>query len=361
MVQETGLTQRREGPVVVREPQPLPMVTQQTIENTVANIRLLQGMVKDLLKRGVDYGRTPGTQSDNLWDPGASQIIGAFGARIGPRRILKLEDTDEKIAVVLEAPLISRSTGDEVAAGIGAASTLETKYKYRWVNDPLEWGYDAETIKTLKHKIQSGKTLYRIPNPEHSDLLNTIVKMASKRAEVDAAQTLPGVASVLRQMFDPRLREPIHTEPEGAAEIEKWAKFWGEVRRLGYEPDAARAKLGVKSMKDWLAKGKTIEDAIAALRPLRQDAEPTPEPSDIDIDEDWGKKMPSAGASQGEVKLKRDPTTIRSINELYQACNQDFKMQPKEVLKELGVSSLNDLIETPADCYRRIAVVRPGD
>jgi hypothetical protein len=55
---------------------------------------------------------------------------------------------------------------------------------------------------------------------------------------------------------------------------------------------------------------------------------------------------------------KRDPETIRSINDLLRACHEDFKMQPKEVYAELNVSSANEITELPSDCYRKIAAVR---
>ncbi len=79
-------------------------------------------------------------------------------------------------------------------------------------------------------------------------------------------------------------------------------------------------------------------------------------------------KPTTSGAPPAEPKVKRDPETIKTINELYRACNEDFtvidkdgkprKMQPKEVLKELGYSSQEDIADTPANCYRQIAAVR---
>ena len=160
-----------------------PKITPETIQETKQSIALLQGMVKDILIRGVDYGRIPGTPQDSLWDPGASQILSSFNCYPGQRRILKLEDNEQKIVVCVEVPIISRATQREVGSGVGAASTLETKYKYRWVANPKEWGYDDEALKTFrtkKGKDDEGNntTVYRIPNPEHSELLNTIVKMA---------------------------------------------------------------------------------------------------------------------------------------------------------------------------------------
>lgn len=256
-------TEKPGSEVEVREEQPLaaPRITPQYVQETKQQIALLQGLVKDLLIRGVDYGRIPGTPADSLWDPGASQILGAFNSYPGERRILKFEDSARLISFCVEVPIIHRESGQVVTTGIGAASTLETKYKYRWVSDPLERGYDQESVKTLKKKTERGKTVYRIPNPEHSELLNTIVKMASKRAEVDGAESLPGVASVLRQMFS---GQPV--KPPAETEGPRWTHFWGEVRRLGFTDQEAYQKLGVTSMKDWLSSGKSLDEALNILR-----------------------------------------------------------------------------------------------
>lgn len=265
--------------VRVKPPSELPQVTPESINQTTQSIALLQGMVKNILTREIDYGRIPGTPQDSLWDPGASLIIGAFNCYIGDRHILKLEDNDNKIAVCLEVPLISRSTQRVVGSGVGAASTLETKYKYRWVPDPIEWGYDTETIKSLKRKKgNEGKTLYRISNPEHSELLNTIVKMASKRAEVDAAQGLPGVSSVLRQLFSGK-KPKAEKEKEEEYETPAWQRFWGEVTRLGLTREEAYTKLGVTTMKDWLSKGSSLEQAIDILRGKTDEKPPEIEPT----------------------------------------------------------------------------------
>jgi len=247
-----------------------PQVTPETIQETMQSIALLQDMVRHTLIRDVDYGRIPGTPQDSLWDPGASMIIGSFNCYCGQRRILKLEDGDSKIAVCIEVPILSRRAQQEVGSGIGAASTLETKYKYRWVAKPQDWGYDDAAIKTFKTKRgrEDGREtmLYRIPNPEHSELLNTIIKMASKRAEVDAAESLPGVSSVLRQIFSGKAPRQDRAMPQDDYTSPRWQRFWGEVTRLGFTQQEAHQKLGVASMHDWLADNHTLPDAIAILR-----------------------------------------------------------------------------------------------
>lgn len=86
--------------------------------------------------------------------------------------------------------------------------------------------------------------------------------------------------------------------------------------------------------------------------------EPAPKYSPVTTD------MPDAVVEQAFTppdkpqQLKRDPNTIRTLNDLYKACNEDFKLQPAQVIAELGVSSQTDISNTPAECYREIAAVR---
>lgn len=234
------------------------MITPEYVETQKRSLALLQAMVRDVLVGGRDYGHVPGLPGDFLWDPGASQIIGSFNCYVGERRIKSMVDDGNKIAIVIEVPIISFNSGREVGSGIGASSTYETKHKYRWMENPKEWGYDEGAIKTLKHKTEDGKTKYRIPNPEHGELLNTIIKIASKRAECDAAEGLPGVASALRELFTGRGGAPKRKDPD-------WATFYAQARQMGLTDDEIHEGLGVSSNLEWISQGKTVNDARIKL------------------------------------------------------------------------------------------------
>ncbi len=52
---------------------------------------------------------------------------------------------------------------------------------------------------------------------------------------------------------------------------------------------------------------------------------------------------------------ERDAEAVTDITGLYRACNEDFRMQPKDVLKALGVDRQTAIRWTPAECYRKIA------
>ncbi|GAI66401.1 unnamed protein product [marine sediment metagenome] len=67
-------------------------------------------------------------------------------------------------------------------------------------------------------------------------------------------------------------------------------------------------------------------------------------------------KSPKIGAPA--AKPKRDPQTIKTFDQLWQALEEDFNMMKGQAFAELNVTCQEELTELPADCYIRIASVR---
>ncbi len=249
------------------------------IEQTKSSLALLRTMVNDILVQGRDYGSVPGIPKEFLWQPGADLIIASFNCHVGEARVLNMVDTEEKIAITLEVPIISHKTGQEVACGIGAASTLEVKHKYRNVKkeDLPDWGYTTqESIAALKQVKSKWGIKYRILNPEHEDLLNTIWKIARKRGKSAAAQSLPGVSSALS--------EKLAKKKEGQAEqkpTNQWDLFWADLAKMGVDSKTAHKIMNVEHMGDLVRQGWTLEkikDHIAHNIPGKE-ATPRQEPT----------------------------------------------------------------------------------
>jgi len=193
------------------------------------------------------------------------------------------------------------------------------------------------------------------------------------------------LSRVLREAFSNRYSgtyttAEIEPPPEGELPpaLEKngkpdWKKFWARVKsELGLTTEEARHLLEVNSIKkELIDAGWTMEkiwdELVIALRLQKateakhEEAEVKRESKAIDVkaDEAWDEITHEAEGVEAEVKKpKRDPGTITTIVQLYHACHEDWGMQPKEVIKELGYSSQTDVSETPAECYRMIAAVR---
>jgi len=142
---------------------------------------------------------------------------------------------------------------------------------------------------------------------------------------------------------------PTKVKPKQA----EWRSFWEHTERLGLTKEQVYEMLGTPTVAEWTEQGKTLDEAIAVIseKLTRQEA--------VQPDEAWDGITREDEAVEAEVKKpKRDPEAIKTINELMKACFEDFKLQPKDVLKELGYSSQVSISELPADCYRRIVAGR---
>jgi phage recombination protein Bet len=199
-------------------------------------------------------------------------------------------------------------------------------------------------------------------------------KVALKRALVEAFPSLFAGTLATAEVGDDAIEAeykvaegevPPAMEKEGKPD---WKKFWARVKsELGLTTEQARELLHVDSIKEELIdQGWTMEklwdSLVHALQGPKERHEVVKQESEEEGE--TGVAAPAEAETQqatgaaAPAKPKRDPETIRTINELLKACNQDFGLQPKQVLKELGYSSQTLISDTPASCYRQIAAVR---
>jgi hypothetical protein len=359
---------QNQAPAVTQPSKPVNMglgaplvVDMRYVTATKQSLEVLRTMVATVLERDRDYGNVPGVPRDFLWEPGADQIINAFNCFAGQRRILHLTDDENKVAAVVEVPLISRASNTEVGSGIGASSTNETKHGYRWVDDPAEWGYPDSVLDTLKYRLDkdSGVKTYRIANPDRAELLNVIIKQAAKRAKIDAAKSLPAVSGVLREMFDTKGKRGgkgyQRAEKSGDGQkdqrMDDWSRFWGATRSLSLTSDQVHEMLGVKSMTEWLDqnKGQTLDDALKILTSkVQSNANPPTQPSPP--------KASKSAASASKVKPrawwdKVTPDNVKSYDHLEGLAKDYAGITAKQMYAELGGGNRNDMTITPWEAF----------
>ncbi|MBA7535100.1 hypothetical protein ES705_27351 [subsurface metagenome] len=161
-----------------------------------------------------------------------------------------------------------------------------------------------------------------------------------------------------------------------------WKKFWARVKsELGLTTEEAHRLLQVDSIKEELInQGWTPEqvwdELVMALKKKATDVEPeqaqvvdvktgeitAPEEDLFGEEEKTGVAAPAEAEIEqptgtAQAKPKRDPSTLKNANDLLKACNQDFKMQPKQVYNELNISGPKEIAD-PAEAYQRIAAAR---
>lgn len=142
-------------------------------------VNQIQYLMQQVLRQGEHFGNVPGTKGKpTLFQSGAEKI--AYMFHLVPSYEVKRTDYEGgHREYEVTCTLTSRDTGEVMGYGIGTCSTLESKYRYRnkWVNG---------------QKV-------REENVDVADVWNTVMKMAKKRAFVDAVKSTTAASDIFTQ------------------------------------------------------------------------------------------------------------------------------------------------------------------
>jgi hypothetical protein len=179
---------------------------------------ILISYVRSEMKEGHHYYTFGGSKDKpSLKKEGAHNLIGLYNVR--PEYDQTVEHLDNgHFNICVKCRLYSLKSEKEVAQGEGAASSMEPKYKYRWVpKDEVPKKYNADD---LPKKWVFNKPKFRVENEDPYELFNTLVKMADKRACVAAASHLPIVSELFTQDVEdmPNLQKEKKQEKEAKKE-----------------------------------------------------------------------------------------------------------------------------------------------
>lgn len=210
-------------------------LTQEGLDHTRDQLALLEKFVSDVLILDQDYGVIPGTgEKPTLLKPGAANIIAAFQCHSEPIPVTALLDVPGNfVAYEHRVDIVHNESGRVVASGMGGCNTHETKYRYRTllpvcpqcgeenirVSNKGDGFYCWKKTEGCGANFSSDhpgiihQPVGKIENPDQLDLSNTIMKMSIKRAEVDAAMKLPGVARFFTQDLEDMARPAESSDP----------------------------------------------------------------------------------------------------------------------------------------------------
>ena len=203
------------------EPMGGALLTKEGLDTAAAQLRLLEEYVKGVLHDGQDYGVIPGTGSKpTLLKPGAANVIAAFNCYPDPHiETETINLTEGLVFYRVRVDVLRMDNGLRRATGQGSCSSYEKKYRYRNAQ-PICPECGKENIRVSRggggfycwQKLGGCGTNFpgnddrittqeigQVINKDPMELANTILKMAVKRAEVDAALRLPGVARFFTQ------------------------------------------------------------------------------------------------------------------------------------------------------------------
>jgi hypothetical protein len=189
-----------------------------THNKSVSELITMRDRMKDLfirvLREGEHYGTTPGRKdSMMLYKSGAEVISSLFGLSAS-YKLNRTELEGEHVSYEVTCTLNTIDEGLIMGEGLGICSTLEKKYRYRYqekstgIAVPRDF-WETKNITILKDRLKASDIAFngvkvgfskgsegwtitlkkKIENENPADLYNTVLKIARKRAYVDAVQT----------------------------------------------------------------------------------------------------------------------------------------------------------------------------
>lgn len=239
---------------------------------------------RDLMEQDIDYGLIPGTPKPTLFKPGAEKLAQIYGLAADVRTNFTSGDGEHTPPLMYDAECylhLGSFGGQIVAVGHGTASSWEKRYKRGAAKNCPNCGKPAiikgkaeygggwicfkkkdgcsSKFRDDDERITSQVSDAKGDPAEAYDLGNTLLKMAEKRAFVDAVLRATASSSLFTQDLaeEPVRDEPI-TRPSGrivdtstgevveeVEEVEPEVRTAdvGEVQRGGHRPTVTTAQI----------------------------------------------------------------------------------------------------------------------
>ena len=164
--------------------QSLPVATRPdrlSIRDLQEQVALIGEMMKSVLKDDVHYGVIPGVKKKFLLKAGAEKLSTVF--RLSPSYVVTRNDLEGGHREYEVRCAMTHIPTDVVwGEGVGNCSTMEKKYRYR-----SDW---VQGVKVTEE------------NKDLADSYNTVLKMAKKRAHVDATLSATACSDFFTQDED---------------------------------------------------------------------------------------------------------------------------------------------------------------
>jgi hypothetical protein len=210
--------------VPVGDPELVPTMVSD-IASAKHRLQELQAFVREVMVEGEDYGAIPGTEKPALLKPGAEKLCEIYGLIQAPEVVTRIEDWDAPFFhYEVRCNLVSKRTGRVIGAGLGSCNSHEPKYRWRIAERKCPICDQASVIRgkeeygggwlCFRKKGGCGakfpddspeitdQTTGRVPNEDAAGLVNTLLKMAKKRALVDAVLSVTRSSGLFTQDED---------------------------------------------------------------------------------------------------------------------------------------------------------------
>lgn len=227
------------------------------------HVNRIQQVMAAVMKENTHYGVIPGCKQPSLYKAGSEVLLTTFRIAVDP--LVEDLSTEDEIRYRVKCKGVHQLSGMVVGHGIGECSTGEDKYKWRKAVCDEEFDTTPETRRRTKYANgRNGVYTVRQVRTEPSDLANTVLKMAKKRAQIDLTLTSTGASDIFTQDVEDL---PDELRPDGDGETGKQTAgvAAGERAVAGGKPSPERDKLiadlEAKAQEGWPA----LQKAWSAL------------------------------------------------------------------------------------------------
>ena len=315
--------------IVKATPRSLVNQEELTTDDVIQQVQKIQHVMKEVMKDGEHYGVIPGCgKKPALLKAGAEKL--GFTFRLVTKYIVeRIDFPEDHREYIVTCELLHLTTGQYFGAGVGSCSTKEAKYRYRgnakmftgesvpsayWTTRKKDRAKAQEMLGGAGYttgKNESGQWEIcevgeKVEHDNPADYYNTILKMAKKRAHVDAILTATAASDIFTQDIEDlvangvmtptqeepvqKVQEPQRTSDPRQTEIEQKTAFEAVALRKSDEDtlskDTLRSVLiqvqafshltDIPDCTRWLDQHANIVEGRVEVVPI----DPDPKPAD---------------------------------------------------------------------------------
>lgn len=282
-----------------------------TPSEVTGQIQMIQQLMKEGMKDHEHYGTIPGCGDKKVLLKSGAEKLGLM-FRLAPRFEIEEKDLGNGHREYrVTCSLYHINTEKFWGSGVGSCSTMESKYRYRG-NEGISTGLPVPKVywdlkragkfKEMKEalggdgympkKLDEGWMIcekgQRQENPDIADTYNTVLKIAKKRAQVDAMLTATAASDIFTQDLEEEVEanEPpaetpkpaVQPAPQAPAKITRAQadQLIAAARAKGIKNDVLLARAGVARLSElpvsrlsdlmtWLSESseqKALEDEL---------------------------------------------------------------------------------------------------
>ena len=229
-----------------------------SVNEVTQQIQHIQQIMKNIMKEGEHYGTIPGCgDKPSLLQSGAQKIALAF--RLIPSYVVEREDMPGEHREYEITCNLSSPTGEHLGSGVGCATTMETKFRYRTASTgeevPKDYWQTRDSSLLGGSQYSTRKVdgtwmiMEKIDHDNPADYYNTVKKMAKKRAYVDAVTNTTACSDIFTQDLEDLKDNGVVDDNSGTAT---------PTQEPMKKPEAAKSKATPKG-------GKTITEKQGKL------------------------------------------------------------------------------------------------